>query len=204
MSKLKEKPSERLSNSRLSHPIIESPITFGNYMTRDRCAPFWSARGLGYDSSEWTSANNTITGVEHGYPGTDGGAPLSAVGASRYGNWSVTLRLAPYIAAGFILSAGLLLVAAASHDSRAAPEPVHSDQAGVATVFSIETGDTSQSELASATPSLMANGERWPDTVETFKRLLAEQKAAQEPTIRQAENERILGQMEAWLKAKSR
>jgi len=203
MSKLKEKPSERLSNSQLSHPIIESPITLVNYMTRGTCAPFWSVDGPSYDSSDGTPANNTVTGV---YPATDGGAPLSA--PSRHTSWCVTLRLAPYIAAGFILSAamaeGLLLVAAASHDSRAAPEPVHSDQAAVATVFSIETGDTSQSELASATPSLMANGERWPDTVETFKRLLAEQKAAQVPEIRQAENERILGQMEAWLKAKSR
>jgi hypothetical protein len=40
--------------------------------------------------------------------------------------------------------------------------------------------------------------------VETFKRLLAEQKASQASALKQADNERLLGQFEAWMNAKAR
>jgi hypothetical protein len=52
-------------------------------------------------------------------------------------------------------------------------------------------------------PSL-ADRDSWPETVETFKRLLAEQKASQVSELKQAENERLLAQLEVWLNAKAR
>jgi hypothetical protein len=61
-----------------------------------------------------------------------------------------------------------------------------------------------QTPSIALTPSSSAEREAWSDTVETFKRLLAEQKASQASELKQTENERVLGQIEAWSNAKAR
>lgn len=198
MNELREKRSDKLGNSPLDHAVIKSPVTLNNYITRNTRAPFGSVSGLSYESSEQLPAilgsGRALTRIE---PQTDALPPMAASSSSQ--SLSITLRIAPYIAAALVLSlAGgeaFLLATWNSHSERTAVEPVQFDQATIA-----ETIERSQPEPASATPSFLVNGARGPDTVENFKK----QNAAKALAKRLAENDRLLQQMEAWLKAKSR
>ncbi|MGA7325007.1 MAG: hypothetical protein WBX25_11115 [Rhodomicrobium sp.] len=215
MSNLKVKPNERLINSQLSHPVMESTTALRNYLTRGEdvtCAPFWTGGGLSYERTEQLPAifrsNRTVSSNEPRTNFRYEGASASAAEPSKSDRLSVIFRLSPYLVVAIVLSlvAGeaVLVATTAPQGGRVALEPLQADKVAVASVFSAETIEIAQPEPALVTPASMASGERWSDTVATFKRLLAEQKAVQAPSIRQAENGRLLEQMEAWLKAKSR
>jgi len=197
MNKLREKRTDKLSNSPLDDAVFKSPVTLNNYITRNTCAPFGSVKNS-QQLPAILGPGRALTGIE---PQVD--ALPSMAASSRSRSLSITLRVAPYVAAALVLSLaggeGFLLATWNSHSERTAVEPVQFDQSTIA-----ETIEGSQPEPASATPSFVVNGERGSGTVENFKQLLAKQNAAKALAKRQAENDRLLQQMEAWLKAKSR
>ncbi|MGA7326278.1 MAG: hypothetical protein WBX25_17795 [Rhodomicrobium sp.] len=216
MNNLKEKPRERPNASRLSCPIHASSVALGNYLNGSAgvaSAPFRSANGLAFESAEMLPSifrsNQALTGREARYDGrrVPDRAPIAPSDApSRSHGSKMTTRL--YVAVVFLLclvaAEGLLLAKPAFYGAPAEPASLRADQAAIATVFSANIIEESQPEPIAATPSLLTNEERWSATVETFKQLIAHQKASQVSIVKQAANERLLGQLEAWMKGKAR
>ncbi|MGA7325869.1 MAG: hypothetical protein WBX25_15625 [Rhodomicrobium sp.] len=216
MNNLKEKPRERLNASRLSCPIHGSSVALGNYLNGSAdvtCAPFRSANGLAFASTEMLPSifrsNQALTGREARYYGrrVPDRAPIAPSDApSRSHGSNMTARL--YGAVVFLLclvaAEGLLLAKPTFYGAPVEPASLRADQAAIATVFSANMIEESQLESIAATPSSLTNGEPWSATVETFKQLIAQQKASRVSAIKQAENNRLFVQLEAWMKAKAR
>jgi hypothetical protein len=199
MSNLKEKLRE------VSNPLTDDTISLSNYLEKTRTATE-ARRTLAHERDEplpsmfrdadFRSIRDTKALVV---------APSENAPTNFY----------PYVAAALFLSlagaAAVYFTAANSSTDKGAVNPI--SKADVDKAAIIDRGVTTTAAFLSAavdkvgletqsTPSSPA--EHWSDTVDTFKQLLAEQKASQAPGLQQSEADRVLGQLEAWSKAKAR
>lgn len=216
MNSLKEKPGERLNSSRLSCPIHASSVALGNNLNGSAgvtCAPFRSSGGLAFESAEMLPSIFRSSAAAPGrearqcgwrVPDRATAAPADAPSRSR----SSKAGLSPSIAVVFLLSLvaaeGLLL--ARPYDDRVQVEPssLRAGQAAIPAIYSANMIEVPQAEPTSAAPSLLTNGERWSATVETFRQLVAHQKTSQVLMLKHTVNDRLLVQLEAWMRAKAR
>jgi hypothetical protein len=221
MINLKERPAEGLNISRMSHPVDEGTVTLSNYLNRSgdlAFAPFWSSGALAYNMAQrppmvhWPdrpviqvlqgSAGEGVSDIDMEVPAN---APPNTQKAKA--------SLAPYIAVALFLSlvagTGVLLATSAQpfEGSESGPANAGKGAARIAAmVFSTSVDGIESLQVPSTAPMRfsMTEGEDWPNTVERFKQLLAQQQTSRASAVRQAENNRLLGQLDAWLKAKSR
>jgi hypothetical protein len=209
---VKVKPAE------LDLSVAESTVSLSNYLKRTGTvtqALFGSRRVLEYERDEplpsmfrisppQADTRSRFDGGELGnvdYEVADG-ALLSRSDMKRViASWS------PYVAAALF---PCLVGVAAVHFAVRVIKPVSKTEAATpdrgvtATAASFaDSKATWQTQSIAITPSSPAEPDAWNDTVETFKRLLAEQKASVGPGLQQTENEQVLGQIEAWSDAEA-
>jgi hypothetical protein len=232
MSNLKEKPKELAYPSKLSHSVDENTVSLSNYLDRTGTvtqALFGSRRALAYERDEPLPSMFRISppqaDTRSQYHRDDLGNVDDEVADDALSQRDVpnaTGSLSPYFAAALFLS---LVGAAAVHFTAATPstdkgavKPVlktDGDKAAMADRSVVTTAaffsappaaDKAgwQTQSIPLTASSPAETEAWSETVETFKRLIAEQKASKAPEVKQTEAERVLGQLEAWSTAKAR
>jgi hypothetical protein len=221
MNNLKEKPREEVYPSTLSYPVGENTVTLSNYLDRSgnvNLTDFRSNRSFEYEPlppmfRRQRHQDVAVSGPNSVDPANaDAGVP---VGAPSEADPSIETSggLSPYIAAALFLA---LMAGAAVHftttaegDRDAIAQPATADRGAIATAafFSSPShygSESAQPQTLTPTQPSLADRETWSETVETFKRLLAEQKASQASALKQADNERLLGQFEAWMNAKAR
>jgi hypothetical protein len=206
MNSLKEKLREA-DPSNLSDPLTDDTVSLSNYLDR-----------TGAGTEAHFGSRRTIATLVRDEPLPS----MFRETASESDPVNATATWSPYIAAAVFLS---LVGAAAVHFTAATPstdkgavKPI--TKADVDKAATPDRGATAtaaffsappavdkaawQTQAVAITPSSAAEPEAWSDTVDTFKKLLAEQKASQAPGLQQSEAERVLGQLEAWSKAKTR
>jgi hypothetical protein len=219
MIDLKEKPAERLNISRMSHPVNEGTVTLSNYLNRSgdlAFAPFWSSGALAYNTPQrlpavhrpsqpviqvlQRSASEDISDI-------DTAVPVNAASNTP----DAKASFAPYIVVALFLSlaagTGAILATSTQPFDGAAPGPASAGKGAVAAmVFSPSVAGIEGSQARSTAPMQlsMAQGGEWPETMERFKQLLAQQQTSRASAMGQAENDRLLGQLDAWLKATAR
>jgi hypothetical protein len=219
---LKSAPSDHgdvveADTSKLSHSVDENTVSLSNYLNRTGTvtqALFGSRRALAYERDERLPSMFRINPPQadtHSrydrydlsnvdYEVADGARPGSDM-MKVIATWS------PYIAAAIF---PCLVGVAAVHFTARAIKPVSKTEAAApdrgvtaTAASSADSKATWQTQSIAITPSSPAEPDAWNDTVETFKRLLAEQKASHAPGLQQTENEQVLGQIEAWSDAEA-
>jgi hypothetical protein len=110
----------------------------------------------------------------------------------------------PYIIILFLLAVAPVQIALLTSQEGAIErvfELVKRGAGGIATLLSVPSAKaaiSSQSESLAPARAALYSDRRWFEAVDTFKLLLAEQKAS---ALKQAENDRLLRRLEAWLSA---
>jgi hypothetical protein len=229
MNNLKEKPRETFNTSKLSYPVSEGTVTLNNYLNTQGDLTLASLRkSLAYEENDSlpsmfrtprapASVNSGPAGERIDKVIDVPDSPLSHPNIPN-----TTGAMSPFVAAALFISlagtAAFQLVGpgpSADREAQNSPptaeaalqkQPANS-QAAVAAFISIPSpGDNEGLQTHSIAPPFSSGTELdgWSGTVETFKQLLAEQRASQGPLVKQTENERVLNQLEAWMNAKTR
>jgi hypothetical protein len=166
-----------------------------------------------FDLTQKSSAPPTRGGDEP-LPSTFGGKQKGddAIPSARSGSSKQKASKLLLIVIGsfvFIATGGVLLSSLIFSSDKSAVEPAHAP----AFPQAIETKASSSRATSGAvkilqappvapTERLEAEGEPWPETMETYKKLLSKQDASNASAPKQTANDHVLGQYEAWLKAK--
>jgi hypothetical protein len=180
--------------SKLSDPVAENHVSLSNYLGRTRTvtqALFGPRRVLEYERDDEPLPSMRISAphadTRSRYDGGELGNVHYAVadGAllSRSDLLKTTVAWSPYVAAALF---PCLVGVAAVHFTARAIKPVSKTEAAApdrgvtaTAASSADSKATWQTQSIAITPSSPAEPDAWNDTVETFKRLLAEQKASQ-------------------------
>jgi hypothetical protein len=220
MNSLKEKLREVEHTSKLSHSVNENTVPLSNYPDATgnvSLALFGSRRALAYERDEPLPSMFRDTDFRSVRDGK-----LFDVAPSESDPVNAPTNFYPYVGAALFLclvgSVAVYFAAANPSSDKGAVKPI--TKADVDKAATPDRGATAtaaffsappavdkaawQTQAVAITPSSAAEPEAWSDTVDTFKKLLAEQKASQAPGLQQSEAERVLGQLEAWSKAKAR
>jgi hypothetical protein len=187
-----EKPSPQLNTSRLHRPVDEM---WWNTKAGARARP---ATALVYDDIEPVPPMFTI--------------PHSAGAESEAERSTGKARFSPYIATLVLLTfapvQAVLLTSSFSGDGKQALENAlgfaAKGAAHAGAMLSIPTAEAAinprqGSPASERVPSF--NDREWSQTVDTFKRLLGEQKASQ-ASVTRTENDRLLHNLETWVSAR--
>jgi hypothetical protein len=175
MNSLKEKLREA------SDPLAGSTVSLSNYLDRTGTATealFGARRSLGHERED-----EPLPSMSRETPPESD--PVKAP------------NLFHYIATALVLWS---VCAAAAYFTAAIPL---TDKGAVKPITKVDV-DNAATPNRGVTASSQADPQAWNDAVETLRRLAAEQKASPAPSLQQTENQRVLGQLEAWSKAKPR
>jgi hypothetical protein len=192
MTNFKEKRGETFSDSRLNFPTGDT-IALRDYLNTggNASALFSPAKTLD-DSMEPMPSMFRATGrtPERGPALPAGRPPKSDIA-------KMTAGAAPY-AGAVVLCA--LVAGAAIHVSLATPSATNTSVVAApiqATNVNVGAGVTP----AAASDTSPVERETWSQTVETYKQVLAQQKM---PPAKNTEQDRLIGQLEAWMNGKPR
>jgi hypothetical protein len=218
MNNLKESSKERLNASWLSHPVTGHAAIPGHFRDgRWNSTPFWLADGfLCDDSAPLPSMFRSNVRAGGSKPQSAYAGPAGpALPAAKPSKWPISKRTASYIMASFLLVFatvdGVLLTASTfSADRRAlagqAPAVLDQDGTETSMLFSAHASEAAEgSHAPSFAPAqgTLSDGEPWSATVGALEQLLARQKASQAAAMKEAENERLLKRLEAWMNARA-
>ena len=200
MNNLKEKSRRATDTSKLNYAVSENTVVLSNYLGK-------TGNGKPAQFSSWgTSFRGDDEPLPSMFRTRSQGSKIVRTLQARFDPSSATTGFSSYLNVVLFL---MLVAGAALHYSTAVPPVAKDAQAPIATAVSVSTStatgnEASQTESMTLTPPSIAEAEEWSKTLQTFKRLLAEQDASQPPQTKRVDSERPLGQFEAWLNAKPR
>ncbi|MGA7323913.1 MAG: hypothetical protein WBX25_05405 [Rhodomicrobium sp.] len=177
MNGLAEKPEEGSGKSCLSDQLSESAAELSKYIGQTAevtLGPFGSDSSVKYDDSEplpFMTTFPTITPPRRHTPKAIAGLPLFVVAAVFL---SLAAREGAHLATwSYSLDRAAVKPAAAQAD--------HGQVAVIAPLSSFPSADDEepQPQLIAAAKPTLAQDDSWPETVETFRQLLAAKKASQ-------------------------
>jgi hypothetical protein len=219
MIALQEKQTSRFNISKLSHPVNEG-LTLQNYSIGSggvTCAPFWSADAIVVESDRspplsaksWDSSPALLRASGENWGA--GSKETPAAGPSPAG-LNAKFGVSPYIVVAFFLAVagaeGALLATSSNNFESLALDPSIVPAANsaieTASLFSVPlTGETPKAVTMPPAQFSLASGKQWQETVGNFKQLIADQKTVKH-SPKQPETERVLANLDAWLKAKTK
>jgi hypothetical protein len=135
--------------------------------------------------------------------------------AARPYKWHISNRTASYIIASCLLVFaavdGVLLTAStfsADRKGRVESASAALDQDGTETAMvfltpSSESAEASPAPLLAPAHGALPEGKLWPAALDALEQLTAQRKASQAAVMKQAENERLLERLEAWMNART-
>jgi hypothetical protein len=216
MSNLKETSEEPLNASWSIHPATGHAAIPGYLLDgKWNAAPFWLADGFLRDNSEPLPTMFRSNMRDGGGPqSANAGLAGRASPAARLSKWHISKRTASYIMASILLVFaavdGVLLTASTfSADRRAltgqATAALNQNGTETGMAFSALSSDAEDSQASSfAQPrETQPDGQPWSVAIGALEQLVARQKASEAAAIKEAENERLLKRLEAWVNARA-
>ena len=228
MNNLKQKPRGRSNTSWLIHPVNDTlAASYAPNMNRDdREASFGSSQNFPYNDDEpvprmfRTNREASVTRPRASRAnllarGAEEPSKSHALHVTRRLSLQITLALCLAFIAGAAVhstaatpTVGREALSSPSVDRPTAAHPLTANRGTIKSAALVSFPSATGQAGAKIYPTTSWEGSLvdrdWSETVETFKQLVVEQKATQALQMKQAENARFLGQLEAWMNAKTR